>query len=210
MGIFTIGLIVVVGLTVLLNVLIARGKPKQTQTDTLMEEERLANRARKREIGADVLVTPDLNKLPFGKHTGHTAVTAAADAARAAAAQPMARFDGMSNNDLKLMYGVSNLDTIIGMEESCRRFITAMIRWAEELVAIGDRQSAEAVLNETVRLRSDFAAGYILLTDIYAARNDTDAVRGLRAHVSGDVFAHFPETQHKILSHIDSHLRGFQ
>ena len=210
MGIFTIGLIVVVGFTVLLNVLIARGRRKQPPFDALLEDERLANRARRREIGPDVFVTPDLTNLPFDKHIGHAAVAEAAEAARAAASHPMARFDGVANNYLKLMYGVANLDAIIEMEESCRRFITALIHWAEELTAIGDRPAAEVVLNETVRLRSDFAAGYIQLADIYAARNDANALHELRALITGGLFGHLPETQPKILSHIDNHLRGVQ
>jgi len=185
MGFFTIGLFAVIGLTVLLNILISRGKSKQTDYGAITEEERLANQTRKREIGPEVFVKPDLDKLPFNIFNRNAGAAEAAESVKKAAGMPMVRFDtDLSNNDLKFMYGVANLEHITKMEENYRSFISAALAWAEILLAEGEDAGAEAILGETLRLKSDFSRCYTLLADIYERRGDAAALKALRTRAA--------------------------
>jgi len=207
MGIFTIGLVAVVGLTVLLNILIARGKSKQTDYGAISEDERLANQARRKDIGPEAFVKPDLTELPFDIQNQNAEAAEAAEAVKMAAALPMVRFDGdLTNNDLKYMYGVSNLDYITDMEENYRAFIAAMLGWAESLINAGEDAGAESVLNETLRLKSDFSKCYTLLADIYGSRGDTAALTALNARVGGAEYLSLPGMKRKIAAHIERYI----
>ena len=207
MGIFTVELVAVIGLTIILNVLIARGKSRQTDFDAISEEERLANQARRREIGPEVFVKPELDKLPFDIQCWNAVVAEAAGAVKQTAVLPMLRFDNdVSNNDLKYMYGVSNLDYITGMEENYRAFIAAMLGWAESLINAGEDSGAESVLNETLRLKSDFSGCYTLLAGIYGRRGDIPALGALRAYVNEADWLSLPGMRQKITAHIEKYL----
>jgi len=200
LGYIPAGLIIIVYLTVMLNFFLARNKSRRTDYGAFMDEESAANSARKREIDPRYLVAPDIGALPF------SGGLAEEDEVKKTAGLPMIRFDkALTNNELKLMYGAASLGEITGMEENYARFITAMLSWAGALIGICDYSGAEAVLNETVRMGSDFSRSYTLLADIRRVSGDASALAALRETVSGkDLFNGNEELRQKILRYIDS------
>ena len=193
-----IGLVVIIFLTVMLNFFLARNKSNRIDYDSLMEEESNANRARRRDIGPEHFVRPDLDKLPFTGFSNEEAEV------KKRGSLPMIRFDkNLSNNELKYMFGVANLDEITRMEENFTEFIRAMIIWAEEFVSRGVYDNAEAVLNETIKLKSELSKSYTLLADIYKLKNDEAMLNSFVDKISaGDFFTGNIQLRTKVLNHI--------
>ena len=154
------GPVIFIYLTLMLNYFLRRGK-KNIDYDALAEEESAANSARKKRIDDEYFIVPDLGALPFtGRFAEETAV-------KKFGALPMVYFgEGKTNNELKLAYGVANLEEIMRMEDNHREFIRSMITWAEALLGAGMNADAEIILNETIRLKSDFKKSRTLLEEI--------------------------------------------
>ena len=194
-GFLSFGMIVVIALTVILNIIIARSKSREFNYDAVVEAERRANAARRRDIDPELFITPDIDALPFkeyGQKPEYEPVRFAAAEAKEMSALPMIKTaKDMTNNDIKLKFGVANLEDVAIMEENYNYFIAAMLKWAEELIALREYADAETVLKETVRIGSDFSKSYTLLADVYAAVNDRTALCALYDAASADNF--FPD-----------------
>ena len=202
-----IGLILVILFTLVLNFFIARSKSKAVDYDAISEEERRANSSRRKEIPAELYIIPDLDKLPFNKFTGpgYEDAAAAAEAVNKKSSRPMIKFDkSMTNNEIKLMFGVANLEEVAVMEENYTDFIRAMIRWAEILFSRGEYIDAGAVLLETVRLKSDFSKSYTLLADVYIKTEDHAGFTALYDRASEENFLQNDiQLKYKILRYLE-------
>jgi len=194
-----IGLVAIIFLTVMMNFFLAHNKSNRIDYDSLMEEESNANRARRKDIGPEHFVKPDLDKLPFTGFSNEEAEV------KKRGSLPMIRFDkNLNNNELKYMFGVANLDEITRMEENFTEFIRAMFKWAEELVSHGVYDNAVIVLNETVRLKSELSKSYTLLADIYKLRNDEAALKSFAKKISTEnFFRDNIQLKTKVLNHLN-------
>ena len=193
---FSVGLVIIVYLTVMLNFFLSRNKSKRIDYGKIFDEESRANAARKKEIGDEFRVAPDFGALPSGRGSPEE------ETALKAGRLPMMNFGkSMTNNELKLAYGAANLENITRMEENYDGFIRAMIDWAKALTAENEPADAEAVLNETVRLRSGHSGSYTLLADIYHARGDYASIDALREKILSGALPF--GVRKKIIAHID-------
>ena len=194
---YLIGPIIAVYVAVALNFLLKRNRRGAERLDMLNEEESRANRARRRDITPEQRVSPDPGALPF------TGILREEEAVRRLAALPMIRLTkGMTNNEVKLMFGAQNLGEVARMESNLAEFIRAAIVWAKALVAAGELTDAERVLLETERLGSDFAGTYITLADIYKIKKDDAALNALYGRVSEACFAPGDEETKNIIKSI--------
>jgi len=139
----------------------------------LIEDERAANDTRKRSLEEELFYSPDLSVLPFHDNAGD-ALLAVQDNVRACAGRKMIRFGKpMKNIELKRAYGVGNLEAIAQYEENYHRYCRSLISWSEGLIANGFDKDGMDVLEETVRLGSEYKKSFTLLADRYAAAGDT-------------------------------------
>ena len=79
--------------------------------------------------------------------------------------------NGITNTDLKLHYGLANLDFLSECDENYTEMIRLLQDYGKRLFELSHHNDAETVLRYAVDSGSDICATYTLLADIYLAEN---------------------------------------
>lgn len=166
--IFTLFLIFVIALNIALR--------KQDKTQSKIDQdfwnrELEANTTRKQDISTlDYLCVP-LDKIPQNLHTE------AENTLVELSSKKMLNLLDRTNTDLKLQYGVSNLDELSVYEENFAKYVATLPIYAEELIAAGQQENARELLELSVEQRADSCPIYTLLADLYIQANQPENVR---------------------------------
>lgn len=94
------------------------------------------------------------------------------------AQKTMAHFSE-TNLELKQMYGIANLESIIQYEENYSAFIHKLNLWAKALIDADKKKDAIKVLEEGINLGMDFSKSFIQLADLYKEDNNLPALTNL-------------------------------
>lgn len=84
-----------------------------------------------------------------------------------------------SNLELKKMYGVANLEYIIQCEENYNTFLSKLNSFAESLIKLQKTEEAIKILEEAIKLGTDYSKSFKLLADLYNKKNDKASLRRL-------------------------------
>lgn len=172
-------------------------KNHDTPMEKLIREEREANSARRKEIDESLFFIADVSQLPVTDDGGDKQEKVLKRAART-----MIRFtQPMTNLELKMTYGPSQLETIARYEENFHRYLEALIEWAENLHAYGRNHEAIRILMHTVELGSEYRKSYMLAADLFAAEGDEDALDALLSTAETHSFAD-EGVRRRIIGHI--------
>ena len=151
--------------------------------ESVMDRERKANLTRKKEIEPQFFITPNLDALPIKKYEDiddNKKIIKLQEVVIKKSKLKMLKFDEqISNTDLKLKYGYSNLEIITIYEEHYNSYIQALVSWAEYLFNENNLADAEKILLEAINLKCDLSKAYILLIDIYKKTNNNDNLEKL-------------------------------
>lgn len=147
-----------------------------------LERERQANFARSADItNLDYLVIP-LNELPFiGQHDGISPLKPTqviSDPIRseiiscekniiALNSKKILNLNGLSNTDIKMQYGVANLQILIQYDENFSKLSRLLAKWGKLLFEAGELTAAEKVLSYAVSCKCDIEDIFIILAKIY-------------------------------------------
>lgn len=172
-------------LVIILNIKLAKTNKTKKTSDAFIEVERLANSARKKEIPGEIYVHVNKDILPLEEYNKdepyYHQLTRAQESVIKKIDQKMLKLPvGMNNNDIKLAYGIANFEHVVTMEECYENCIKALINWAETLLKSERAAQAEAVLLETINLKSDYSKNYTLLCDIYLKQKNNEKLAELK------------------------------
>ena len=98
--------------------------------------------------------------------------------------QPMLNLSEYSNTDLKLKYGVANLDTLTQYEDNYTSFIKSLSELGHILIEHKDISDATAFLEYAVRIGSDIRLTYTALYSLYSEAENASKIRQLRQYAS--------------------------
>lgn len=73
----------------------------------------------------------------------------------------------MSNTDIKMEYGVANLQVLIQYDENFSKLSRLLAKWGKLLYESGEEEAAEKVLTYAVSCKSDIEDVFITLAKIY-------------------------------------------
>lgn len=96
----------------------------------------------------------------------------------------MASFRNKNNTDLKFQYGAANLNTLITFESTYNNLLSIIIKLANLLIEANKEKEAILLLEEGVRIESDFESNYTLLIDLYKKNNETLKLISLKEIIS--------------------------
>lgn len=168
--IFTLFLIFVIAL----NIALRKQDKTQSKIDQdFWERELAANNTRKQDISKLDYLSVPLDKIPQNLHTE------AENALVELSSKKMLNLLDQSNTDLKLLYGVSNLDELSVYEENFAKYVAILPKYAEELIAAGQQENARELLELAVEQRADSCPIYTLLADLYIQANQPEKVQSL-------------------------------
>jgi hypothetical protein len=197
--VFTIAPIALIGLFVIYNIK-KNAHRNQRVMDAFLESEREANNARRRDIDNELFYEADLSALPL-KNDG----SKQEEKVKTRAALKMIRFPRrMTNLELKMAYGPSQLDLIALYEENFNRYISALIELAEHLLTGGQDKDALRILEHTVELGSEYRKSYTLTANCYAEARDEEKLAALLETVEGREFTDESIKRHILLNIMDA------
>ncbi len=176
-----------------------------------IKDEMDANTARRHDIESEFFYDPDINDLPIMKQSEISErIYSRQNTALKLSERKMIRFPKhMSNRELKLKYGLSNLETITQYEDNLQNFLQALIKWGSELQTAEMLSEAEAVLNCAIRNHSEYSKNYIMLGEIYNAQNNCSKLQELINHLDTTSFSEEGEIyKPKIISQLKSMQTG--
>ena len=150
-------------------------KGRYNLRDKYLQSDQEANTARSRDVEPEYFYAPDLSALPGKKP----------EAVIKCAEQTMVYFPKkMTNIELKSAYGVANLEKVTGYEENYNRYISSLVKWADDLLEDGKESDAISILKTTVELGSEFRKGYMNLADYYTKKADANGLNHLLDRVA--------------------------
>lgn len=85
--------------------------------------------------------------------------------------QGIVNFMGKTNTDLKLEYGVANLDTLIAYDQNFEKLLVLLQEMGALLYEENDYENASKYLEYAISLHTDIYDTYALLLKIYDALN---------------------------------------
>ncbi len=88
---------------------------------------------------------------------------------------------GLSNTDLKLQYGVANLDALSECDANFTSLVSLLASYGKELYDSGKTEEARAILEYAVSIRADSGIIYTTLADLYQTSDESDKIPALIA-----------------------------
>lgn len=172
--------------------------------DNLMDDERKANLTVKKNIDANIFIEPDITKLPFKEYSDtpeNQKLINIQNLVKRKAELKMVKFDkAVTNTDLKLKFGMNNLENITFYEEHYNSYVKALNDWAEILIKINNISDAEIILKETIDFRSDLSSSFIMLAEIYKMNNNINELNNLKEKIKNSNL----KLKNKILNSIET------
>lgn len=151
---------------------------EQETQEQFWEKERQANAARKKNIKDLPYLTIPLETFPLGKYTDSELSRLEQELSELSEASIL-NLNGVTNTDLKLNYGLANLDFLSECDENYTKMIRLLQEYGKRLFELSHQNDAETVLRYAVDSGSDICATYTLLADIYLARNASGELASL-------------------------------
>lgn len=161
-------------------------KNSQIESDnktSFIERERQANFARRADITNLDYVSVPLSSLPFSGSYDEVKpsykLSSDIDAGIkseiltceknviALSQKKILNLNGLSNTDIKMQYGVANLQILIQYDENFSKLSRTLAKWGKLLFAAGELTAAEKVLSYAVACKSDIEDVFITLAKIY-------------------------------------------
>lgn len=148
-----------------------------------LERERQSNFTRKADISNLSYISIPLNELPFmGLHKEVTPsykpsseidklttdeIIACENNVIALSSKKILNLGDLSNTDIKMKYGVANLQILIQYDENFSKLSRTLAKWGKLLYDAGETKAAEKVLSYAVNCKSDIEDVFITLAKIY-------------------------------------------
>jgi len=156
-------LVVFIILLGLLNFAIRRNNKAQADVEAaFFERERQANNTRKQDISNLPYISIPDGIIP------QNPCSAAAQKICALSESRILNLIGKSNTDLKLEYGVANLEALSEYDNNYTELVTSLNTYSDELYQAGQIDEATAVLEYAVSIQADIKAIYIRLAKLYS------------------------------------------
>ena len=158
-------------------------KRSRRRTDQKMsqfwQQETAANQVRKQDISTLDYVYIPLETLPFG--VGQTPeITRLEGIIRDLDTKQIVNLSQYTNTELKLKYGVANLDVLSACDDRFTTLIRTLYQWSCLLLNSGHLDAAIQVAEYSIDIGSDISGCYYMLADYYNSVQDTTALNRLK------------------------------
>lgn len=156
-----------------------RSTDKQNEVQQqFWEQENLANSTLRQDISKLEYISIPLDKLPLSLESE------AVETIRALADQKIINLSTYTNTELKLKYGIANLDILSEYESNFFTLEKSLESYASELLAADRSSDAQKILEYAVAIGSDVSNIYLMLAELYKAQDHNDRLSWLIAEAS--------------------------
>ena len=153
-------------------------RAEQDVWNNFREREQQANWTRRQDISNLAYIKLPLDALPLGRYEDET-LASYEQALRDLSTQPICNLNGISNTDLKLRYGVANLNTLSQCDTNYSTLVSLLANYGEKLFELSHPAEAKQVLEYSLSLGSDIGKTYELLATIYEYEGQPEKINAL-------------------------------
>ncbi|SER97019.1 hypothetical protein [Lachnobacterium bovis] len=153
---------------------IHKSDAKQAEVESAFwQKEYEANATRKADISTLNYISIPLERFPPILNTK------AENEFRSLSEKKIINFSGMTNTELKLKYGVGNLEILSEYENNYNQLITTILEYADDLIDTNHIDNAIELLEFGVSINADVGIIYTKLADIYKSSGKTEKIPDL-------------------------------
>ena len=172
-------LLFLVLLAIRLNYLKAK---RQQQEDEFLAKEREAKITPAKDISNLRYITIPIEKFPLNFSNDEKVIEIETQL-KELSTHKLLNLSGVSNTDLKLTYGTSNFETMSQIGEDFDKACILLNSYAKALVEAGMENDAVNVLEFAIGIGTDISESYIMLSDCYKKRSQTEKLSFLRERI---------------------------
>lgn len=159
---------------------IHKQKNKEAQADQeFWRQEAAANNTRRKSLDDLEYITIPFESLPMNILTQDPRICDYHQTLQTLSAAPIVNFTGISNTELKLRYGVPNLELLSRYDQSYTTLVRTLQSWAEVLFENDYVKEAACILEFAVSTRTDVSGTYKLLIRIYKQNGTLEKIKDL-------------------------------
>jgi hypothetical protein len=171
--IFTISVVVFV---IVLKITMNKNERLRTDAEaSFWEREHQANFTRRQDISGLDYITIPLDKFPQNLGTESEKKLEELSHAK------ILNLTGISNTDLKMSYGVANLEALTEYDNNFTLLVHALADYGKELSDAGQTEGAQTVLEYAVSIHADSKQIYTTLAGIYRDKGEPEKITELIA-----------------------------
>ncbi|MDE5908941.1 MAG: hypothetical protein K2H52_09430 [Lachnospiraceae bacterium] len=147
--------------------------------ESFWEKEAAANNTRRKPLDDLNYIDIPFDRLPMDLLKDDPVVAEYHETLKELSKSPIVNFTGISNTDLKLMYGAPNIDLLSRYDQSYTLLVRTLQNLAKALYDKGYVEEACGILEFAVETRTDISATYKLLSSIYLENHQTEKIKAL-------------------------------
>ena len=148
---------------------------EEAAAESFWKRENEANHTRRKDISGLPYITIPLADFPMGIYD-NPELKKCEETLQSLSGQKILNLGGKTNTDLKLEYGVANLETLSACDENYTILCRTIYEYAECLKKLGHDAEAVRVLECGVACGSDHSGNYRMLADYYSKAQDSAAL----------------------------------
>lgn len=156
----------------------SRNKEEQASYD-FWEKEAKANSTRKKSLDNLDYIKIPFNSLPTNACADDPAIYECWETLKILSENPIVNFTGISNTDLKLMYGAPNIETLSRYDQNFTILVRTLQKLSQALYEKGCLKEACQILEFAVSVRTDITGSYKLLASIYQQNGQPEKISDL-------------------------------
>lgn len=138
----------------------------QKDLEHFWDRENKSNLTRRGDISKIDYININTNYLPVDNKDDDT-INSYRDTILSLSNQKIINLSGITNTELKNMYGAANLNILSEYDNNFTILVSILQKWAERLYSKGYTQDALRVLEYAVTCKTDVAKSYKLLGELY-------------------------------------------
>lgn len=143
------------------------------------EKESEANNTRRKSLDHLDYIKIPFESLPMDTLADDPVISECHETLKSLSDSPIVNFTGISNTDLKLMYGAPNIDLLTRYDQNYTILVRTLQKMAQVLYDRGYLNEACLVLEFAVSTHTDVSASYKLLASIYQQNRQSEKIAGL-------------------------------
>ena len=155
------------------------GNKLKESEEQFWERERKANSTRRKPLTDLEYIVIPYDSLPITGEAGNPVIMECEDFLLRLKDAKIVNLNGITNTELKLRYGVANLNDLSEYDQNYTELIRTLADWGEELNNLGRTEDAIKVLEFGISCHTDIRKNYVILADIYVAEKKYDEIERL-------------------------------
>lgn len=154
-------------------------KNEANLTESYWAREAAANNTRKQPLDDVEYITIPFEFLPMNIMKDDSGVSECHKILVTLGEQKIVNLTGLSNTDLKLRYGVANLNFLSECDQRYTVLVRTLQKWATLLYEKGYSEETKAILEFAVSTKTDVSSTYALLAEIYKKSGQSAKIESL-------------------------------